>query len=614
MSRPALLIIKESKISQTTNSHSANFLLPVSNWLRRAIMMQDSRDVIELQPLQDDQIDLSKQGVTKNGSNMGKEYHSISPEEDEEATVMELEMDLDSSVVSKVFTSAVLAWTNVFFPPDLPHAVQLLRLENLALPACYLLVGCMQGMFRPLLNVYPLDLGATEAQQTTMASIATLPAAFKIVYGFWSDNIPIAGYRRKPYMMAGWLLASALAATLLMTCDLSMSNDSENHSVATPPTNAPSVQFLSIVFFLFGTSMWFADVMADSLVAQKARLEPEEYRGNLQSSCYACRFFGLMMAAPVSTLLYSSDNVVVGGATSIVTILMVGPLLLMPLVYFLQEDRHVPIKPTSDQCAEIWKTVCTRSVWQPLGFTFVFNLLQVSNAAWRQFLKSVLAFSSAQLNALLVGSYVLLYLGTMTYKVFFLHSSWRRLYQICILLNVLVSGLQLLLIRGHTFGLSPFWFALGDDSFSEFLQGMQFLPIAIMMVNLVPVGSEGASYAMYTTFWNSAMLLAPAISTMLLPIWDVSKATLERGELNGMFNLTLLTTVIQASPIFLLSWLPHGKEDLMALSLSTNENENPHATSRLGGVSFLIVLFGSMLYTFTVTILNLVAPGWAGET
>jgi len=415
-------------------------------------------------------------------------------------------------------------------------------------------------------------------------------------------------------MMTGWLLASAFAATLLMTCDLSMSSNVENHSLATPPTNAPSVQFLSMVFFLFGTSMWFADVMADSLVAQKARLEPEEYRGTLQSSCYACRFFGLMMAAPVSTLLYSSNNVVVEGATSIVTILMVGPLLLMPLIYFLQEDRHVPIKSTADQCAEIWKTVCTRSVWQPLGFTFVFNLLQVSNAAWRQFLKSVLGFTSAQLNALLVKSYVLLYLGTMTYKVFFLHSSWRHLYRICILLNVLVSGLQLLLIRGHTFGLSPFWFALGDDSFSEFLQGIQFLPIAIMMVNLVPVGSEGASYAMYTTFWNSAMLLSPAISTMLLPIWDVSKAALERGELDGMFNLTLLTTAIQASPIFLLSWLPHGKEDLMALSLSTNENENPHATSRLGGGCFLIVLFGSMLYTFTVTILNLVAPGWAGET
>ena len=37
------------------------------------------------------------------------------------------------------------------------------------------------------------------------------------------------------------------------------------------------------------------------------------------------------------------------------------------------------------------------------------------------------------------------------------------------------SALQILLIVGETFGIDPFWFALGDDVFADFLAGIQFL-------------------------------------------------------------------------------------------------------------------------------------------
>jgi hypothetical protein len=94
------------------------------------------------------------------------------------------------------------------YPPDLPRSCQLLRRENIAIPACYLLVGLLQGLSGPLINVYPLDLGATEAQQVTLSSIRSLPASFKLVFGFLSDNFPIAGYRRKSYMMLGWCFAA----------------------------------------------------------------------------------------------------------------------------------------------------------------------------------------------------------------------------------------------------------------------------------------------------------------------------------------------------------------------------------------------------------------------
>jgi hypothetical protein len=63
----------------------------------------------------------------------------------------------------------------------------------------------------------------------------------------------------------------------------------------------------------------------------------------------------------------------------------------------------------------------------------------------------------------------------MAYKYYFIKYSWRAIYVGTTLLNAVLSLLQILLIQGITFGLSPFVFALGDDVFADFIAGVQFL-------------------------------------------------------------------------------------------------------------------------------------------
>ena len=152
-----------------------------------------------------------------------------------------------------------------------PNEVQLWRIENIAVPACYLTVGVVQGLSGPLMNVYPLDLGATEAAQVTLSTVIILPATIKIFYGFLSDCVPILGARRKPYMMLGWWMVSCTMISLLVSSDLSMSYDKET-GAPMPPTSAPSIESLSGLFFLLGVGLWMADVMGDSLVVSSNRL------------------------------------------------------------------------------------------------------------------------------------------------------------------------------------------------------------------------------------------------------------------------------------------------------------------------------------------------------
>ena len=491
------------------------------------------------------------------------------------------------------------------YPTNVPRAVQLLRKENIAVPACYLCVGLLQGLSGPFINVYPRFLEATEAQQATISSIRSLPASFKLIFGFFSDNVPFLGYRRKAYMFIGWAMSSAAMFVLLSMSNLERVEQQENdgNTSFVPPEDAPSIGLLSLSLLVFGIGFWFADVMGDSIVAEKAKLEPEHTRGHLQSTCYACRFFGLMIAAPVSTYLYSTF-----GPKLIVTLMCITPCAMLIPIFNLYEIRYAEIKSTRDQCNEIWNTVCSRAVWQPMGFVYIYNCLQVGNQAWREFLMSVLLFTEFQMNTLLIVAYVLLYVGVMAYKYYFIRFSWRTIYVGTTILNGFLSLLQVLLIEGITFGLSPFVFALGDDIFADFIAGVQFLPTTIMMVHLCPSGTEGSSYAMFTTVNNCAGGVAYAISTMLLGIWDVSKETMLSGDFSGMTKLTLLTTALQTAGIFFVKLLPNTKEELAGL------HSGKFSGSKIGGFIFLSVVILSVLYAIGVSLLTIAFPGLLGES
>jgi hypothetical protein len=158
-------------------------------------------------------------------------------------------------------------WQDFLFPPHLPRTCQLLRYENLAVPVTYLIVGLCQGSSSPLLNVLPLDLGATEAQQTTMFTLRFLPASLKIVFGFLSDSVPIMGYRRKPYMIIGWIIASLSQLILIFASNLHFNPSAGRQCFGAStgeggneiPSDAPSIALLSGTTFMLGLGFWVAE-------------------------------------------------------------------------------------------------------------------------------------------------------------------------------------------------------------------------------------------------------------------------------------------------------------------------------------------------------------------
>jgi hypothetical protein len=127
--------------------------------------------------------------------------------------------------------------------PTTPEPLRIFSLRNIAIPIFYWLLSFTQGCLLPIMDDPPRELGASSAQLNKIETIFYLPLYFKNFLAFLTDALPIQGYRRKPYIFGGWLIAILFVMALAALADA-------NHKPGDPPSdNAPSVGFLSAVLF-----------------------------------------------------------------------------------------------------------------------------------------------------------------------------------------------------------------------------------------------------------------------------------------------------------------------------------------------------------------------------
>lgn len=455
-------------------------------------------------------------------------------------------------------------------------------LPNLAIPMSYFCIGVALQLLRtPLIVYFISDLNATAAEVNVLFTVMAVPWCFKVIYGFLSDCLPISGQRRKPYFMTGWLVY--IVANFLLTVN-----------------PVPSIQLCILLVFLQTAGYMLADVMTDALIVERSRYESQETRGTMQSIGYIIRFFGSTIGAFIGAVVYNKQNwewylpirvvFFINGAFPVV--------FLMPFVpYLLELDTNCHPKNFYQQCRELFATAQLRAVWQPMTFVYIYNALQLTNAAWMNFLIDGLDFSAWQIGLVSIVGSIMAWFGIMTYKRFFFASNWRIVYFWCTTLASLIALGQLILVFGvnRSWGIGDIWFSMGDDVLVEFVIAVQFLPMCIMYLGLCPPGSEGTTYAMLTTWSNLAGSLAFDISTALTVVWDVSTETIKAGDYSGIWKLSLLCGLIGPVPLILLGLIPRNKEDQRKLQQDTSRHY-------WAGVAFITVMILTLLVTFVESV------------
>jgi hypothetical protein len=92
---------------------------------------------------------------------------------------------------------------------------------------------------------------------------------------------------------------------------------------------------------------------------------------------------------------------------------------------------------------------------------------------------------------------------------------------------------------------------------------------------------------MLTTFGNVALLAGNSLGSLFGKIWDVGNDALRRGELGGLWKLTVLTSSLSPLPLLLLPLLPADTAQQQAM------REGSRA-SPAAGLAFLVALFVSL--------------------
>jgi len=157
------------------------------------------------------------------------------------------------------------------------HDEQIDPLSNdyVGIIANYFSVGLMIGGSTSLL--YPVLIvkaGATASLMTASYAIVMVFWSYKIVFGFLSDCFPIFGYKRKPYIVIGWLFCAAVLIALARE-----GNDVD-------PRN------LVVMFALANMGYVWADVASDGFMVWIAHREPIEKRGKMQTLVYSMNKLG----------------------------------------------------------------------------------------------------------------------------------------------------------------------------------------------------------------------------------------------------------------------------------------------------------------------------------
>jgi MFS family permease len=132
-------------------------------------------------------------------------------------------------------------------------------------------------------------LRASPAQISACVSLSTLPWSFKFLYGMLIDGISIMSYRRKPWLLIGWIVFILVNLCLAY--------------LKTP--NIPTTILLVFFSFLF---LFLSEICNETLSVERARLESVEKRGYLQTKVATIRQFGYFLGTVAGSILYNKNT------------------------------------------------------------------------------------------------------------------------------------------------------------------------------------------------------------------------------------------------------------------------------------------------------------------
>ncbi|WP_205370565.1 folate/biopterin family MFS transporter [Thermoleptolyngbya sp. PKUAC-SCTB121] len=379
------------------------------------------------------------------------------------------------------------------------------------------------------------DLALSPAQVSALLGVAAIPWMIKPLFGFMSDGLPIFGYRRRPYLILSGVLG-AIAWVAMSTVV---------HS-AWAATLAIALSSLAIAV---------SDVIVDSLVVERARLESSKTSGSLQSICWGASALGGLITAYLSGFLLERFSV-----QTVFAITATFPLIVSLVAGLIDES---PVMQPADwsairsQVKDLWAAISQKSIWLPTAFLFLWQATPTAESAFFFFTTNDLGFTPEFLGRVRLVTSLASLLGIWLFQRFFRTVPFRTFFGWTIVISTLLGMTMLLLVThaNRAIGIDDHWFSLGDSLILTVMGQIAYMPVLILAARLCPPGVEATLFALLMSITNLAALVSYELGAGLMHWLGVTE-----DNFSNLWLLVIITNLSTLLPLPFLGWLP-GKED-----------------------------------------------------
>ncbi|CAL5031209.1 unnamed protein product [Urochloa decumbens] len=432
--------------------------------------------------------------------------------------------------------------------------------------------------------------------------ITGAPWVVKPLWGLLTDVVPVAGYRRRPYLVVAGVIGVASMLTLSL-----------HHGLG--------IMAAVLALTAQSTGAAIADVTVDALVAQKSIRHPP-LASDMQSMCGFSSSVGALIGFSISGLLvysmgsqtecvYKDDymSCLPKGALG----LLVIPSALVFLAGILLKESPATDFDYTQVHKEFYRAVQSMGttlkcpeVWRPCLYMYVsLNLsLDIQGGMFYWYTDPVAGLDFSETNASLnsndeykMGFIGLIYsigsvgsiLGVLLYQSGLKDYPFRSMLLWSQVLSSLAGMLDLVLVTrlNLKMGIPDYFFAVIDNTISQMVGQLKWLPLLVLSSKLCPSGIEGTFYALLMSIQNAGVLMSAWWGGLLLHMLNVT-----RTEFSNLWIAVLIRNISRLVPLTLLFLIPqsdHGSTLLPVEMLEDNESaEAVKAGSDSTGFSVLV--------------------------
>ncbi|WP_353931158.1 folate/biopterin family MFS transporter [Okeanomitos corallinicola TIOX110] len=409
--------------------------------------------------------------------------------------------------------------------------------ELIAILAVYFVQGIL-GLARLAVSFFLKDeLHLTPVEVSALLGVVALPWMIKPLFGFISDGLPIFGYRRRPYLVLSGILGAVAWVGMGTIVDSSLT--------------------ATIAIALSSFSVAFSDVIVDSLVVERARVESQAKAGSLQSLCWGATAVGGLITAYFSGLLlqYFSTRIVF-------LVTAVFPLIVSFVAWLIAEIPINKETPKTDQnhpltipkqLKQLRQAFTQKAIWIPTAFIFIWQSTPSGEAAYFYFFTNELHFQPEFLGRVHLVTSLASLIGIWIFQRFLKAVPFRVICGWSIVISAALRMTMLVLVT-HTnraLGIDDEWFSLGDSLILAVMGQIAFMPIMVLAARICPLGIEATLFALLMSIFNLGGAISKEFGAIVMHWLGITETNFD-----SLWLLVIITNLIAVIPILFINFLP----------------------------------------------------------